>query len=214
MIEQLRRGVRTRVAVAGCALVATVGIAAFASASESDPGGSSATVRASQSSQDVNPSAAIALLELRQSQGIEIDQSAMRSVPAPDGKAPWVVAPTRAGGQCAYAAETIFCGVNREQVEAGRAAVTTYPPDKILSVDHATGTGTVQPSDGTGVRSGIAPERATEVVVLDDNNQVFRREAVKRGVYKVDVPAQGTDAHVEFKDTAGKKIASRPAAGS
>jgi hypothetical protein len=145
---------------------------------------------------------------------VEVVANAMREVPAPgaDGSK-WVLAPTRDGGVCASTPRVVFCGTDRASIEAGSASATEYPADKYLGKDPRTGLEMVAPSDGTGVRSGIAPGKAAEVVVLDGNDRVVRRQTVGAGVYEVAVPAQGTGARVEFVDAGGETIASRPAEG-
>jgi hypothetical protein len=142
--------------------------------------------------------------------------SGAAGVPAPGarGSAPaWVLAPTRDGGVCADTSRVVFCGSDVASIAAGRAAATEYPPDKVVGEDPRTGYLLVDPSDGTGVRSGIAPPQAVEVLVLDRGGHVLRRAPVSAGVYEVAVPAQGSRARVAFLDAGGETIASRPAEG-
>lgn len=215
----LEKALRTRTVVAACAVVATIGVTAFASAAGDGSGTTStgsAPAAAAQPSRAAEPGAAERLLELRRTHGVEVDVNAMRTVAAPGARgdaASWALAPTRDGGLCAATPRAVFCGSDRAAVEAGRAAATEYPPDKILGEDPSTGYLMVKPSDGTGVRSGIAPAQAVEVVVLDREGRVLRRTAVAQGLYEVAVPAQGSDARVAFVDAAGDTIASRPAEG-
>ncbi len=99
-------------------------------------------------------------------------------------------------------------------MEAGRASATEYPPDRYLGRDPRTGLETVKPSDGTGVRFGVAPKQAVEVRVLDRDDRVLRREAIAaHGVYEIAVPRQGSGASVAFVDAAGASVARRPADG-
>lgn len=148
--------------------------------------------------------------------GIEIVSDAMRTVPAPSSAganaAPWATVPTADGGTCGSTSRLVFCGADDASVEAGRASVTEYPRDTNPRRD-ASGRWTVTPSDGTGTRSGAAPKRATQVVVIDKDGQAIRREAVDHGVYEITVPPQGSGSQVEFQDPDGKAVASRPAEG-
>lgn len=119
-----------------------------------------------------------------------------------------------AAGVCAEPRRVGFCGADRATIEDGRASATTYPPDEVLGKDPETGFYMVKPSPGPGVRTGIAPSRSVEVVVLDRDRRVLRRARVAQdGGYEVAVPAQGTGARVGFVDAAGETLATRPAEG-
>lgn len=210
------RMLRTRTVVAGCAVVATVGLTTYASAAGDNSRAGSAGSGSAAPAAEPSVAAADRLLELRRTYGVEVVAGGVRTVPAPAAEAnrrAWVLAPTREGGVCADTSRVVFCGADQASVEAGRASATEYPPDKYLGKDPRTGLEMVRPSEGTGVRSGIAPSQAVEVVVLDRSDRVLRREAVANGLYEVAVPAQGSGARVAFVDSAGDTIVSRPAEG-
>ena len=213
------KAVRTRTVVAGCALVATLGISAFASA-----GGDSAPDRSTDSELRAAPGAeprgAIDPRERLRNLDVPVTADKMRTIPAPgpdDNASPWLLAPTRDGGVCVDASSFGFCGTDRASVEAGRASATLYPSGgKLHSIDPRTGIAQLELSEaaktGAGMRYGIAPAEATEVVVLDGDGRVLRRETVsEEGAYRVKVPPQGSDARVSFRDASGDTIASRGA---
>lgn len=211
----LKQALHTRTVIAGCAALATVGISAYASAAG---GGSADTSPATEQQvpRAVDPKAAATLEDMARKHGLELVAGAMRTVAAPGatrGAPAWVLAPTREGGLCATTNEVAFCGSSRASVEAGRASATEYPPDRILGTNPETGNVVVQPSDGTGVRSGIAPTGAVAVAVVDRAGRTLRRADVTDGVYEVAVPAQGSKARIDFLDPAGKAISSRPVEG-
>lgn len=219
-MNRFKKAVRARTALPGLALVAAIALVTYGSAAGDSSGtestGSGPASEAAKPSQATDPGPADRLLALRRTQGVDIVADAIRTVAAPDaeGEAPdWVLAPTRDGGVCADTSRVVFCGTDRASIEAGRASATEYPPDKYLGTDPRTGLEMVKPSDGTGVRSGIAPTQAVEVVVLDRDGRVLRGEAVAGGVYQVVVPAQGSNARVAFVDAAGDTIVTRPAEG-
>lgn len=225
-VEHRTRPVRPRTAVAACVLVVATGLVTYASASgessDSRATGVSAAALAAEPQRPVDPATAGRLLALERKDGIRVVADAMRAVPAPGGEgSSWVVAPTREGGACADTRRIGFCGADRAAVDAGRASATEYPPDEVVGeerrrVDPAHGNGVlvqVKPSDGTGVRRGIAPAHAVAVVVLERDGRVVRREPVANGVYEIVVPAQGTGARVAFVDAAGAAVAERPAEG-
>lgn len=216
MIE-LKQALHTRAVIAGCAVVATVGISAYASAA-GDRSKSDSTTGSSptQPPRAVDPKAAAVLQGIAQKHGLELIAGAMRTIGAPGAKAgapAWVLAPTREGGLCATTTRVAFCGSSRASVEAGRASATEYPPDRFVGRDPETGNLLVQPSDGTGVRSGIAPSGAVAVAVVDREGRTLRRADVTDGAYEVTVPGQGSEARIAFVDGAGETIASRPVEG-
>jgi len=145
------------------------------------------------------------------SQDVVISTDRSRVVDGPADEGTWTVAPAGDGGVCAATSRVAFCGLSSNDVASGKTSVTTYPRDTFLSVDKEKGTAIVQPSDGPGTRTGIAPEGTTEVVVTVDG-EARQSALVERGLYKVAVPPQNTDAIVEFR-ASGKILASRPAAG-
>lgn len=150
---------------------------------------------------------------LRNLDGVPVVADEMRTVPAPgpnDNASPWLLAPTREGGVCVHASSFGFCAIDRASVEAGRAATTVYPPGGTVVIDPLTGTSHVKdPYQGPGTRYGIAPAEAVEVVVLDRDGRVLRREAVsEEGAYRVKVPPEGSGARVDFRDASGDTIAS------
>jgi hypothetical protein len=198
--------------------VTIIGLTAYASAagdsSQTASAGGGGGVEAASPSQPAAAVAAEQLRDLQRAQGAEVVGDAIRTAPAPGGEGrPWALAPTRDGGVCASTSRVVFCGSSRAAVEAGRASATEYPSDKYLGKDPRTGLEMVEPSDGTGVRHGVAPTAAVEVVVLDGGGRVLRRESVANGVYEVAVPQQGSDARVAFIDPNGGRIVTRPAEG-
>lgn len=227
--------IRTRTVVAGCALVATIGISTLASAGgDSAPGPLDSTERLLELGRESDWGAKLRpapgaepggpidprerLLSLSRTENLGIAADEMRTAPAPDpeGNAPaWLLVPTGEGGICvdASASGFGFCGPDKASVEAGRASATVYPPDKFLGRDPHTGKMMVRPSDGMGVRYGVGPSEAVEVVVLDPDKRVLDRQAIssEEGLYQVKVPPQGSDALVVFTDASGDTVASRRA---
>ena len=206
--------IRARTVVVACTLGATIGISALASAGGESPDTNG--FRPAPGAQPTGPTEPRErLLELGRDERIPIVADQMRTVPAPGpkGNAPgWLLAPLRDGGVCVDTSRVGFCGTSRASIEAGRASATEYPPDEILGRDPRTGFAMIKPSDGTGVRYGIAPSEADEVVVLDPDKRVLHRKAVsEEGAYQVPVPPQGSDARVTFEDSSGDTVASQPA---
>lgn len=216
-MSEHKKTLRVHTVVAGCALVATAGIAAFASAAGDDPPTTArAPVEASGTARSPLPDATERLRRLGQSQGIQLRAAATRKVPSPGtrvGAPDWVIVPSEAGGACVNTSRVVFCGRDAQSVEAGRASATEYPPDRYLGKDPETGLETVQPSDGTGVRTGLAPSDAAAVVVSDSDGRVLQRQTVSHGVYEVPVPPQGSGARVSFVDAEGTTLTTRPAEG-
>lgn len=216
-----KKAVRPHTVAGACVLVAALGFMAYGSASGETEGrassvaatSSGAPAQAAEASRATDPAAAGRLLALSRTDGIEVDADAARTVPAPGAGPSWLLAPVRGGGACVDTSRVVFCGTDQASIDAGRAAATEYPPDEHLGKDPRTGFGIVKPSDGTGIRRGIAPPGAVHVVVLDRNDGVVRREAVAHGVYEIVVPAQGSGARVAFVDAAGATIAKRPVEG-
>lgn len=201
-----------RVAIAGALVVTTIGAAAYSSVA----GGSATSEtppRKADSGHTPNPSI-MRLANLRDRHGIAVNVEAAYRVPAPGatGERPgWLLAPTSDGGVCGDTGELVFCGRDRASVQAGRAAVTTYPPDENPR-QLSDGRWAVTPSSGEGKRSGVAPSGTVDVRVVDAAGGILSTAVVQAGVYEIVVPRQGSQVEVQFHSADGRMIASRPAA--
>lgn len=195
----------------------TVWLALFVYVSISTSNAAPAKVDSADSTSvdSVSLSPAEALKALR-SHGIDIEPDAIRTVPAPGsaGRAAktWAVTPIANGGMCGATAKLlVFCGRSAEAVRAGRASATEYPPDKFVKDLPGTGQAIVEPSRDSGVRVGIAPPAAVDVVVRNKSNVLIRREPVERGLYEIEVPPQGSGSRVEFRNAEGSAVSDQPA---
>lgn len=142
---------------------------------------------------------------------VVLDLNAARAVAGPAGGR-WVLAATTEGGVCVSTPDTGFCGVSANSLAAGRASASEYPADRLVPGSLEKGHPLVTPSGKPGVRVGVAPAGATEVVARTASGTVSDRAAVVNGLYQVSVPPQGSGAKVDFVGSAGV-LATRPAEG-
>lgn len=143
--------------------------------------------------------------------GVTLQTTGARTVRSPQGAsdAEWTVAPTDAGGVCVAVKSSSLCGADAAIIAAGRAIVTEYPADRVISANPQQGTAIVEPSKEPGRAYGIAPLGATSVRVLGRDGKTLQQAPIDRGLYAVAVPAQGTPAEIAF--SAGTKdVLSRP----